>query len=97
MQKAAPKSWFSAGQRIHVENCATRFGPISWTTEAGNNGRWKVNLALTEAFAGDLHVHIHASDGRPLRGSSLGTVEKIRVLVPSSLLAQRTTLEIDVF
>lgn len=97
LQKAAPKSWFSAGQRIHVEDCATRFGPISWTTEAGKNGGWKLNLALTEGFAADLHVHIHASDGHPLRSASLGTVEKTRVLLPSSLLAQRTMLEIDIF
>jgi hypothetical protein len=96
LQKAAPKSWFQPGQRIHVQNCPTRFGPVSWTTTAGNHGGWKVNLTLEQPFAADLYVHIHPSDGRPLRSASLGKVEKARVVLPSALLASRTTLEIDI-
>lgn len=32
LQKAAPKHWFSSGQKIRVEKCPTRFGRLSWTT-----------------------------------------------------------------
>ncbi|MFP5229620.1 MAG: hypothetical protein ACLGXA_18555, partial [Acidobacteriota bacterium] len=96
LQKAAPKSWFRPGERIHVTNCPTRFGPISWTTTAASDGGWKVSLALEQPFAADLHLHIHPPDGRWLRVASLGTVEKAKVVVPSAFLANRSTLEIQV-
>jgi hypothetical protein len=32
LQKAVPKNWFDAGQRIAVQNCPTRFGVISWSS-----------------------------------------------------------------
>ena len=34
LQKAAPQHWFSPGEVIRVRNCPTRFGPISWSTQA---------------------------------------------------------------
>ncbi len=55
-----------------------------------------MSLALEQPFAADLQVHIHPPKGRPLRSASLGKVEKARVVLPSELLAGRTTLEIDI-
>ncbi|HVT98342.1 MAG TPA: hypothetical protein VHE33_12620 [Acidobacteriaceae bacterium] len=96
LQKAAPKSWFLPGERIQVTNCPTRFGTVSWTTTTRNGGGWKMNLALPQPFAADLHVHIHPPDGRPLRSASLGTVEKACVVLPAGLIANRTNLEIEI-
>jgi hypothetical protein len=96
LQKAAPKSWFAQGERIQVQNCPTRYGPISWTTTAATGGGWKVSVTLEQPFTADLHVHIHAPDGRPLRSASVGRLEKARIVLPSALLTQRTTLEIDI-
>lgn len=79
-----------------MQNCPTCFGPVSWTTIAGNHGGWTVSLTLEQPFAADLYVHIHPPDGRPLRSASLGRVEKARVVLPSVLLAGRTTLEIGI-
>ena len=54
LQKAAPKHWFGAGEKIRVENCPTRFGHISWVTEAtggaGNRPHWRVEITLPESF-----------------------------------------------
>lgn len=97
LQKAAPKSWFQAGERIAVKNCPTRFGTISWTTTAGKSGGWKVSLHLQKPLTADLHVHIHPPHSGSLRTASIGRVEKSCVILPSAAFAQRTTLEIDIF
>ena len=34
LQKAAPKHWFASGEKIRVGQCPTRFGRLSWTTQA---------------------------------------------------------------
>ncbi len=38
LQKAAPRHWFAAGQRIAVDRCPTRFGELSWRTEPRGQG-----------------------------------------------------------
>lgn len=97
LQKAAPKSWFRPGERISVKNCPTRFGPISWTTTAGSNGGWKFSLELQQPLTADLHVHIHPPHGQALRSTSVGSVEKARVILSPAALDRRTALEIDIF
>ena len=74
IQKAAPKHWFAAGQRIQVTNCPTRFGALSWTTQAVSDREWQISLSPANGFAGDLLIHIHAPDGRPLASTSVGTL-----------------------
>ncbi len=39
LQKAAPKHWFVAGQRIAVKRCPTRFGEIGWATRKSERHR----------------------------------------------------------
>jgi hypothetical protein len=102
LQKAAPKHWFGVGETIHVENCPTRFGSIGWTTEsardAGSNsaGHWQIELRFSKPFQADLVIHIHPPDRRALRSASLGELRADRVVLPASLLANQTTLRIDV-
>ncbi len=62
LQKAAPKHWFRAGNRIAVERCPTRFGMVGWRTESLPNGLWRVLVSLPESFDATLKVHIHPED-----------------------------------
>ncbi len=99
LQKAAPKHWFSAGEKIGVEDCPTRFGPISWTTEAlaaGNGPRWRVSLRLPASFDAEVIVHIHPPHGEALKSTSQGELKADRVVLPAALLAGKTQLTVDI-
>ena len=100
LQKAAPKHWFSPGEKISVNNCPTRFGHLSWTTEAvngaGNEATWRVTARFEAPFDANLAIHIHPPDRRPLRSASLGEVGVDRVVLPASLLVGKTTVIIEV-
>ncbi|MBZ5563782.1 MAG: hypothetical protein LAP13_15335 [Acidobacteriia bacterium] len=99
LQKAAPKHWFSPGEKIFVENCPTRFGPISWTTEAlsaGDGPRWRASLRLPAEFAADLTVHIHPPNAEALKATSLGELHVDRVALSAALLAGKTQLIVDI-
>jgi len=101
LQKAAPRPWFSAGERIRVEGCPTRFGSISWVTEslplASQSPRWRVEIEVGDFKGATLAVHIHPADGHPLKTSSLGEVRADRVVLSPEVLAgkARITLEIS--
>ncbi|MGH9433047.1 MAG: hypothetical protein ACRD3T_16055 [Terriglobia bacterium] len=98
LQKAAPKHWFEAGQKITVENCPTRFGAISWTTESiGQGGRphWQVRVQLPPGFNADVVLHVHPPDRRPLRSTSVGTLEKDRVILPAALLQGEKEIKVE--
>jgi hypothetical protein len=96
LQKAAPKHWFAAGQQIRVEDCPTRFGHLTWSTRAAGDREWEVKLAFPASFEGDLVVHIHPPDRRPLRSASAGAVEGTRVIVRRAALSGLKTLDITV-
>lgn len=96
LQKAAPKHWFARGQTISVRGCPTRFGPVSWTTHAVSDREWKIDLDVPAGFAGDLVIHVHPSDGRPLRTTSAGTIERGSIVLTRTLLAAQKRLEITV-
>lgn len=100
LQKAAPTHWFSAGERIHVENCPTRFGSVGWTMESSSTAKglrgWHFELRFADGFAADVIVHIHPPDGQPLRSTSLGELHPARVVLPAALLAGRTVTSLDV-
>jgi hypothetical protein len=100
LQKAAPKHWFNLGERIRVENCPTRFGPVSWTTLAtgGQPGRphWRVSVRFGEHFEADLIVHIHPLDRAPLKTTSIGELHADRVVLSASLLAGKTQLDLEI-
>jgi hypothetical protein len=102
LQKAAPKHWFAAGEKIRVEKCPTRFGEISWSTRAGpavspyTGTGWQVELRFSKPFEADLVIHIHPPDRRPLRSTSLGELHADRVVLPASALAGQTTVRIEV-
>jgi hypothetical protein len=100
LQKAAPAHWFSAGEKIRVVNCPTRFGPLSWSTEAvaGPRSRapWRVAIQLPNGFAATLVVHIHPPDRVPLKSASLGELHTDRVVLPSTLLAGKRDFVVDV-
>jgi len=100
LQKAAPKHWFNPGERIGVENCPTRFGPISWTTLAtlgpSNRPHWQVSVRFATQFEADLIVHIHPPDRAPLKTTSRGELHPDRVVLPASLLAGKSQIELEV-
>jgi hypothetical protein len=94
LQKAAPKHWFEAGKRIRVEKCPTRFGLISWVTEAkggqGERPTWEATVRWDGQFGADLVVHIHPPDGKPLRSTTLGEVRGDRVIINAKLLGEKS-------
>jgi hypothetical protein len=102
LQKAAPKHWFSPGEKIHVENCPTRFGQIGWTTQSareigsGAASRWQIEVRFSKPFQADVVIHIHPPDRRPLRSASLGQLHPDRVVLPASLLTNQTSVRIEV-
>lgn len=100
LQKAAPQHWFRVGEKIRVWQCPTRFGLVSWTTEsvAGGAGRpqWQVKIQFLAPFNADLVIHIHPPDRHPLRSTSTGQLHKDRVILPGSLLAGKTVVEIEI-
>jgi hypothetical protein len=100
LQKAAPQHWFEAGERIAVRNCPTRFGPLSWTTEAvagkGSRPAWRVTIQLPKDFSATLAVHIHPPDRAALQSASAGEVRPDGVVLSPQLLAGRKTIVIEI-
>jgi hypothetical protein len=100
LQKAAPKHWFAAGEKIHVENCPTRFGHITWTTESiagpGNSVHWRCRLKFQKPLAADLILYIHTPDGRALKSASVGNVKNDRVVLNVAMLAEKTELVVNI-
>ncbi len=72
LQKAAPKHWFADGERISVRKCPTRFGQVSWSTVAHGDRDWEIQVDFEKPFAGELYIHVHAPDGRPIERTSAG-------------------------
>jgi hypothetical protein len=95
LQKAAPRHWFAPGQHIRVEDCPTRFGLLSWTTEARAGG-WRVALTLPASYRADVLIHIHPPDGRALHSASLGQLQPAAVLLPQALLAGRREVHVRI-
>ena len=100
LQKAAPKDWFAAGQQIRVERCPTRFGHVSWMTQAVSaaQGRpkWRVSIQFDDPFDADLIVHIHPPDRKPLQTASLGQLQRDRVLLSAAILSGKKHIDLDV-
>lgn len=99
LQKAAPQHWFAPGEKIRVQNCPTRFGPVSWSTEASRgegNSKWRVEIQLPSAFEADLIVHIHPPDRAPLKSSSLGELRPDHVVLLATLLAGKSRITMEV-
>ena len=96
LQKAAPKHWFAAGERISVSRCPTRFGHVSWSTQSLPNHKWKVSVETPDSFGGDLVIHIHPDDGIPIRESSIGSVGEHAVRLKKELLSNSPHLEIEI-
>lgn len=96
LQKAAPKHWFAEGEHISVDQCPTRFGTIGWKTLALPGRKWKVSLKVPPSFSGDLHIHIHPPDGKPLASASLGKVQDAFVLLNRATLTGHAALEVDI-
>jgi len=99
LQKAAPKHWFGAGQRIAVENCPTRFGAISWTCEADSDhvGKgWTVKLAMTKTLesTAQIVIHVHPPDGGSLRTASTGEIRGNSIVIPASAIVGSSPLSI---
>ena len=96
LQKAAPKHWFAAGERIRVGKCPTRFGRISWSTVANQDRSWEVQLDIEAGFTGDLMIHIHPPDAQPLQLSSAGTISGSAIHLAAADLQNRHHLVIQV-
>lgn len=101
LQKAAPRSWFAPGEKIAVHNCPTRFGQIAWTTESlREHAGWLVKIELPQSpaapFNAEIIVHIHPSDGRKLKTTTVGTIVNNTVAIPPSELAGKGAIEIRV-
>jgi len=91
LQKAAPNHWFNSGERIAVQRCPTRFGYISWSTEATRDDSWIVLLTCEDGFSGDIYVHIHAPNRGKLTFASIGGVLGDGVMIPASTWTQNQT------
>ncbi|MDQ2844192.1 MAG: hypothetical protein M3Y72_24755 [Acidobacteriota bacterium] len=74
LQKAAPKHWFEAGLVIAVQLCPTRFGKVSWRTEATHDGKFEVVVDCERNSEAEIHVHIHPPDGKALSKTSAGVI-----------------------
>jgi hypothetical protein len=96
LQKAAPKHWFAEGKEISVKRCPTRFGHISWSTEALGGRRWKIVIDTEGVFQGDLKVHIHPEDDGQITHASVGAVEGRVVRLAKETLAGGTHFTIEV-
>ena len=102
LQKAAPKHWFSIGEKIRVENCPTRFGPVSWSTIAEpaaspyTGTGWRVEVRSSRPLQADLVIHVHPPDRRPLRSASVGELQPDRVVLPASILAGQTLIRLTI-
>lgn len=96
LQKAAPKHWFAAGERISIAKCPTRFGHVSWSTQSLPSRQWKVTIDTPNSFAGDLIIHIHPDDGKPITRSSAGTIVENAIQIKKELLSNSPHLEIEI-
>lgn len=96
LQKAAPKHWFASGERISVQHCPTRFGRLSWSTVTDGNRHWTVQVALDRPFSGELVIHIHPPDGKPLSHASMGALLPSAVHLTADDLRNRQNLTIQV-
>ena len=96
LQKAAPKHWFANGETISVSKCPTRFGFVSWSTQSLSNHQWKVTVDMPTGFSGDLIIHIHPNDGKPISRSSVGAVDAGFVTLHKDLFATTSHFEIEV-
>jgi hypothetical protein len=94
LQKAAPKHWFAEGKQIAVNRCPTRFGHISWSTQAMGGRQWKVVIDTSGVFRGDLKVHIHPEDGLPITRASQGTLTNNVIHLHKEALASGSHFEI---
>ena len=91
LQKAAPCEWFAPGERIHVARCPTRFGALSWTTEARARD-WLISVSLPVPFNADLLLHIHPPSRAALSHTSLGSIEGSAVRLTAAQLAGQANL-----
>ena len=96
LQKAAPKHWFASGETISVSKCPTRFGIVSWSTRSISDRHWKVVLNIPNGFTGDVVIHIHPKDGRPLQTTSMGTIAGYTIVLPRDTFNAGPQLELDV-
>ncbi|MGC2404015.1 MAG: hypothetical protein WA510_29745 [Acidobacteriaceae bacterium] len=96
LQKAAPKHWFASGETISVSKCPTRFGLVSWSTQSFSNRQWKVTVDVATGFSGDLIIHIHPNDGKPISRSSVGAFDAGFVTLHKDLFATTLHFEIEV-
>lgn len=92
LQKAAPKHWFAAGRSIRVERCPTRFGLLSWSTEASSDSEWRVSVTAPDGFSGRIVIHIHPESSLPLTSATAGTVQRDRVIVDSAAFGISKTI-----
>jgi hypothetical protein len=96
VQKAAPKHWFAAGERIAVRRCPTRFGKLEWSTAAESDTRWQVKISADAGWAAEVVVHIHPPGGGRLRRSSAGRVADGRVVIAAAALSSGKPLRFTV-
>ncbi|MEJ2007577.1 MAG: hypothetical protein P8Z30_05360 [Acidobacteriota bacterium] len=100
LQKAAPKHWFAAGEKIHVENCPTKFGHITWTTESLSGpdkpAHWHCRFKFEKPLGAEFVVHIHTPNGEALKSTSLGRLQPDRVVLSAAQLAGKTEFTVDI-
>jgi hypothetical protein len=86
IQKGAPRHWFTKGERIAVRQCPTRFGPLSWSTEAVSDTEWKVTVNASPGFSADLAVHLRPPRTATLRTTTTGTLQGTILTLPKTLV-----------
>jgi hypothetical protein len=63
---------------------------------SGGSVHWKIEVTFAKAFEADIHVHIHPPGRTQLRSASVGELHQAYIVVPATLLAGKTHIEIDV-
>ena len=96
LQKAAPKHWFSEGQRISMRRCPTRFGELAWSCVGITDREWEITLEPQAGFSGDILLHIHPPDGAKLKASTEGEIAGQTVKLPQTRVAAGGTLKLTV-
>lgn len=94
LQKAAPNHWFKKGERIAVQRCPTRFGSISWSTEAITDRKWRVVITTQGPFSGDIYLHIHPPSRDKLTSASHGNISGNVVTISASDMKASTNIEV---
>ena len=69
---------------------------VSWSTVALSDRQWKLKIKVPAGFGGDVVVHFHPVDGKPLRNASIGKVDGDSVVLSRDMFANTSDFDLDI-